>query len=497
DVARSLAYCASPDTWIILILYTLSGFIITSSYFSTIAQEEPITNMFERPSGHYIDVRQLNQKNIFIVLYVVTLSTKYVASYLNGKRHILKIDRVQQSLFYEMKGNLITIFRSSAKEALVAFFACYIAFIIFSGNIYYYVAHAVGLFDRVLDSPIVGFRWVDLCLFARIVMAGSMTATIWNYVNCLFNATYASTTYTTDPYTNQFDCIITGLAQKDNEMIQASAFNELALLASKSPQKRTELFALIGKEPRQSAWYRIMTHCIRVIGDLRMSINTEYKGVEPVKVPTAPMAKPLEQQLRNRLQFEDDSNIYCAQKQQVREFDDRTSSLFGQVDELMESAPSPGDSPAVQQVKNDALVRMNKVVSFVKNLEVKFGYKGYCEKFYQESRVFEVQRVFKKYQLTMWAIQILGSLVACSVKEDVYGCVQNDISTVLNELLGCYEDVEKYVQKETVQIEEVEAVKKTLEEAVLQIVIAFNDYLHVFNIENRYSHVWKKWSSFQ
>lgn len=66
-------------------------------------------------------------------------------------------------------------------------------------------------------------------------------------------------------------------------MIQASAFNELALLASKSPQKRTELFALIGKEPRQSAWYRIMTHCIRVIGDLRMSINTEYKGVEPGK----------------------------------------------------------------------------------------------------------------------------------------------------------------------------------------------------------------------
>lgn len=48
---------------------------------------------------------------------------------------------------------------------------------------------------RVLDSPIVGFRWVDLCLFARIVMAGSMTATIWNYVNCLFNATYASVSF--------------------------------------------------------------------------------------------------------------------------------------------------------------------------------------------------------------------------------------------------------------------------------------------------------------
>ncbi|KAG1145450.1 hypothetical protein G6F38_005623 [Rhizopus arrhizus] len=469
-ISRILAACASPDSWTILGLYVLSSVITIFSYFSTLVDEEYVNNLFERPTGHYIDVRQLNQKNIFISLYAVLLAAKYTTLYLAKRRHVAKITRVQQPLFYEMRGSMRAILYTSAKEALYVFLTTYIIFIIFSGNIYYRVACAVGVFNRVLDSPIVGFRWVDLYLFTRVILSGTITTTLWNFVNRLFDAIFATTIPVTDAYANQFDCLLNGLTKKDDEMIQATAFNELAQLACKNSKKRVELFSCIGKELQQSVWHRIMTACFQVIGELRMSVDTEYKGIQPVEMPSVPIVKSIEQKPRNRLQFSNDSGLYCTPRKHLNELDDRTGMIFGQVNELIESIPSPTNSPIVQQEKNDALAKINKVISILKTVEIKIGCKGYFSKFYEESRVARIQYVFRKHQLIIWAVQILGSLTAASYKEDSYGYVQNDISNVLNQLLGCFEDVEKYVQKETVAIEEIEAVKKALEEAILQII---------------------------
>lgn len=132
--------------------------------------------------------------------------------------------------------------------------------------------------------------------------------------------------------------------------------------------------------------------------------------------------------------------------------------LFFQAGELVESA-TPSADPIIREARNELSTRVNKIAGFLKTLEMKTGYKNYFIKLYQESRVARIQEVFKKYQLIVWAVQILGSLTAASLKEDSYGYVQNDLSTVLNQLLGCFEAIEKYMQKETIVVEEVEAVK--------------------------------------
>ena len=132
--------------------------------------------------------------------------------------------------------------------------------------------------------------------------------------------------------------------------------------------------------------------------------------------------------------------------------------LFFQAGELVESA-TPSADPIIREARNELSTRVNKIAGFLKTLEMKTGYKNYFIKLYQESRVARIQEVFKKYQLIVWAVQILGSLTAASLKEDSYGYVQNALSTVLNQLLGCFEAIEKYMQKETIVVEEVEAVK--------------------------------------
>ncbi|KAI9243875.1 nucleoporin protein Ndc1-Nup [Sporodiniella umbellata] len=492
QMAHLLAMVASPDTWLTWVCYVLSGFITISSYFATIPKEESIVRIFERPTGHYIDVRQLNQKNIFITLYILLLSAKYVAFHFAKNKNQLHVRRARQPLFFELRGHLKSMVHVSAKEALSTFLITYVTFLIFSGNIYYSIAFTVGKFNRVLDSPIVGFRWVDLYLFTRIIKGGMMTLVLWNFVHCLFDAIFSS--MTSIPQAKPFECILTGLSQTKDELAQAAAFNELALIASKDATQRIELFTSIGKELNQTVWYRIMKQCFHVIDDLRRSINPEYQGLQPVPAPEVFIQKPLEKKRRHQLQFSEEQDIYSPQKGQVREYDDRTSTLFGQADEWMESVPV--DHPVVQQATHQAWIKLNRFVAILQKIELKMGYKGYFEKFYQESRVTEVKRLFRKTPLIMWAIQILGSLIACSAKEDSYGYVQSDISDVLNHLLGCYVDIETYIKREGVQLEEVEAVKKTLEEAILQIVITFNDYLSVFVIESRYKPLWERFSSF-
>lgn len=77
-----------------------------------------------------------------------------------------------------------------------------------------------------------------------------------------------------------------GLANKEDTNIQASAFNELAQLACKEPENRVELFSNIGKDLRESVWYHVMTQCFRVIEELRLSIDSEYKGIQPGTMKT-------------------------------------------------------------------------------------------------------------------------------------------------------------------------------------------------------------------
>ncbi|RCH95754.1 hypothetical protein CU097_012261 [Rhizopus azygosporus] len=494
-IARILATYTSPDTWTITGLYTLASLITVRSYFSLLLDEEYVNDIFEQPTGHYIDVRQLNQKSIFVALYAVVLAVKYSICYLEKRRHVAKITRVQQPLFYELKGNITTVLHTSVKEASCSFLITYAIFIVFSGNIYYHMAYTLGRFNRVLDSPITGFRWINLYLFTRTILAGIITTSVWNIANRLFDAIFTRTVQATQPYNNRFELILDGLANKEDTNIQASAFNELAQLACKEPENRVELFSNIGKDLRESVWYHVMTQCFRVIEELRLSIDSEYKGIQPVEAPVVPIIKPTEQKLRNRLQLADDTNIYVTPKKQLYELDDRTSTLLFQTGELVESV-TPSADPIIREARNELSTRVNKIADFLKTLEMKTGYKNYFIKFYQESRVARIQEVFKKYQLIVWAVQILGSLTAASLKEDSYGYVQNDLSTVLNQLLGCFEAIEKYMQKETIVVEEVEAVKMALEEAILQIVITFNDYLNVFKIENKYQTIWGRFSHF-
>lgn len=161
-------------------------------------------------------------------------------------------------------------------------------------------------------------------------------------------------------------------------------------------------------------------------------------------MPTTTVKSVEPQQIRNRLQFTD-GDIFATHKQTYSDLDDRTGSIFNQVSDHLDGVQSTLPSVDTYTEKTWSLINQSYIIKLLKEIEIHIGSVGLLQSIYAETVTRRIQSVFNKYQLTVWAIQSLGSLTAASLNEDPYGYVQNDISNVLNHLLGCLVDVEKYL----------------------------------------------------
>ncbi|KAI8094596.1 nucleoporin protein Ndc1-Nup [Thamnidium elegans] len=505
NIAEFLSVCTSSDNLLILAAHIISSLVVICSYFSWIMEEKYTLNFLLQPPGHYLGARQLNQEKIFIYLYAFILGFNYTVDFLVNRNFVVKINNVQQPFDYEIKNSLGTVLCKSAMRALRSFRNTYVIFVICNGSIYYFVARIFGSYYRVLDSPIVGFRWIDIHLFLRLIVAGILTTTVFNLSNRIYDAIYSYTLPYTDPYANQFECLIQGLSNKEHDLIRAVAFSELALLSNKRPDKRKALFNVVGNELHENAWYKIMTQCLLVIDDIRTKIDIEYNGVQPVATPT-PVAKPVEQTISNRLTFSNGPIFTETKKNQVY-YDDRTSSIFSEVSELAENIPAHLPQPETVITSSIGCLKKSVVVDMIKSLEFRFGSIGVLESVYADTVLRRMQTVFNKYQLVIWAVQSLGSLTSGSLKEDAYGFVQNDIEHILNSLLACLVQVEKYVQSPPTGYKklldqhlipgEVEAVILALKEAIYQITTTFSSYTENFKIDNKHANKWNSFLNFQ
>lgn len=191
-----------------------------------------------------------------------------------------------------------------------------------------------------------------------------------------------------------------------------------------------------------------MVQCSVVINEFRTKIDIEYNGVKSVTAAPVPViTKPVEEQkIHNRLKFSN-GDIFTDNKKKY-DYDDRTCSIFHEAHELAteyvpDDLTTKAQTYAIKKIHNAIDQR---IVKMVMNLESVFGCKGLLKYYYADTYDRRVQMVLNQYQLLIWAVQSLGSLTAASLKEDPYGYVQNDIGNVLNHLLGCLVDVEKYEQ---------------------------------------------------
>ncbi|KAL9546181.1 hypothetical protein MBANPS3_006792 [Mucor bainieri] len=504
-LAELIINWTSLDNMLLFVIHSVLTTFVVRHYFSWVMGEKYTHDILLQPAGHYSGARQLNQENIFITVYCIILAFGYTVRYVARRSHVVKINNVQQPLFEDVKTSFATVLCTSAMTAINYLIVACITYCIFRSSIYYFLACFFGIWYRVLDTPIAGYSWFSLHLFLRLVVAGTAAMCTFNVTNRIYDAAYSFTLPVSDQCVNQFDGLVEGLSEAKIRA-KVAAFSELAAL-TKSPEKRVELYRTVGKELQDNAWYKIMNQCFNVINELRSAIDVEYNGVKPVEAP-APVNKPVEpQQVRNRIEISN-ANIFVSTTKQVELLDDRTSTIFTDVAEQVEAWPPSVNTVSAYTNHVWLKVKKSQIIEMLQRLELQVGRAGYFSALYMNSVTRRIQTVFNKYQLVVWAVQSLGTLAATSVEEDPYGFVQNDLVSVLNQLLGCLVEVEHYLQAppaaysnwlkdDNVLIEESEAVVLALREAIYQIRIQFSDYVRAIQVDRKYSAKWERFLEHQ
>ncbi|KAF7727285.1 hypothetical protein EC973_007801 [Apophysomyces ossiformis] len=414
----------------------------------------------------------------------------------------------QQPIHIELKTNIATLTHNAFKWALHIFKYTYVAFIFFHGTLYYGIANIFGTYTKVLASPVIGFRWVDMYLFIRLVMAGSLATFCWEIMDRIFDVFYSMSYPVHDPTANYYDHLIAGLQLDKNAMIQASAYYELAELSCRRSEKRALLYTQINKDLSTSAWSRISAECLRVINDLRATIDKEYHGNRKAAVPVA-APKPIVPPSVNRIELVE-MDVFTTPKPAMAYLDDRTGSLFTNVTTLAETPDvyTPPLSVVTEKVRKT--MASPKVASFIKRVELKAQKWQWVKEFYAETRIRKVRQVFNNLPVLLWAVRSVGSLTSASLKEDPYGYVQRDIGHVLDTLLGCLSDVQSYIRSPPEEykklssgftgkavLNEPEALVMALREAIYQIRVTFKDYLDGITVQKKYAATWQRFIDFQ
>ncbi|KAI8890188.1 hypothetical protein K501DRAFT_319881 [Backusella circina FSU 941] len=494
------------SNWILTVFYSLTSYFTIRWYFSYILKVNYARHLYQQPPGHFSGANQLNLECIFIFLYSLAIGVAFTVDFICRERSIIRLNNVQQPIYQDIKTSIATIVSDALRLSAKTFGICYILFVFTKSIIYYSFAYLFGTFSRVLDSPVVGFHWLNLYLFYHLIFGGALTLSAWNITHRLFDVIFPNTVAITDPFANQYDCLIDGLSPTNKDLVRCSAFSELAVLACQRPEKRVELFNYVKNDIKESAWYRIMSECILVIQELETGINAEYNGPKPVTQP-APVTKPDELITAKRVQLVQNSNIYHVDKKQVPYLDDRTGLLFNTAAQLAYNE-IPSAYPTVEKMAESARKNVveSQIIKLIRAIELKTGDRsGVCQSILANTVTRRVQDVFRKYQLVICAIQSLGSLTAASVNEDQMGYVQYNIGSVLDTLLGLLELVEKFVKTppaeylklnnggERVVLEEPTAIIRALQEAIYQIVGSFSQYTDGFSVNEKYQ---QKWQSF-
>ncbi|KAI8331917.1 nucleoporin protein Ndc1-Nup [Chlamydoabsidia padenii] len=508
-----MAAFRNPDYYFTTLCYGLAGVVMIELYFSTLLEESYTSTWFIYPPGHRAYAKELNMERLFITFYGLVLGIGYSLKGIFEERYILRIPPVQEPKLWAIKVTMSTLIHWSWKYAGMVFLGSYLVFITTNSIVYYMVAPFVGIFwSGLLASPVMGFRWYDLYLIIRMVMAGSFITCQWLVADRVFDVFFAITLdiSRSSPQPNQ--CLLDGLQNKqERTVIRSMAYQELVKVATKEPARRRALFLDTNHSFTASAWKSITDECILLLDDLRLRLANEYTTTD--KKPFDPFdnyqsssekKRQIQQQQSTtirRVQLVENGDILARlDDTNGSRLDDRTPGLFLSDPSLLDqtSYTSSWDTSSCPQDDDKwaMLPRLlvkdgwNRIGQFrwIKNMSI--------ITIDQKTRV-----LFSNSPDLTCAIQALGGLTASSLNEDPYGYVQYDIPKILDALVGTLVDVEHFINSPPESYHslprllqdpgvwtEPNSVIRALNDSIYEIVLTFREYMDEvkFKVEKKY-----------
>ncbi|KAG2216646.1 hypothetical protein INT45_010786 [Circinella minor] len=505
---------SSSDTWLTIIFHILSGVAIVRSYFRTLCGDTYNTSLFVHPHGDRYGLRQLNEDSLFINVFAGTLGLYFAVKYIKDNNNVMHIPSVRQPPSMALKLSTATVVFESMKSTAYVFGFTYIAFMIFGGLVYRVAADLAtfanffGMFRSILYAPVVRFSWYDLIMLTRMYLGGCIAMISWNMGDRVLDVYFAVQEVITNDYKNAYECLITGLKDDKDPFVQATAFSELAEIATKRPTGRIGLFNDMGTNSNNTAWIQVSRECMNVLNTLRKNISIEYTGVKPA-VASAPVRKE-EVAPPNQIKL-NDMDVFSKPKTDPIILDDRTGSLFTPSSTHNIGSTRSILTPLQQQEQQQQMVApKHKMFTLLQNAQKWVAQVPYVQEMSKVTAEQKIRQIFSNYPVLLWSTQSLGSLTAASINEDPFGLVQRDIGKVLDTLLASVIDIERLVRTPPasyknlphgysgdVMLMEPEIVLLALREAIYQIVTSFRGYTDEIQVSKQYAEKWESFVEFR
>ncbi|KAI7865621.1 nucleoporin protein Ndc1-Nup [Spinellus fusiger] len=480
--AHLLLLITAPDTWIVTGLYVTCASCILYYYLGHVLGDTYTHPLFVYPYGHHEGVRQLNQEAIFVALYGVALGVCFSFKCLCEKRSLIQFYPSKENKYVAMGTGLIEAGLAGFHLAKRVFLYCYGVHFVLNDTLYYYIAEFFGMYARILDAPINGFRWYDVYLMGRMLMGGAMTVALWEMSDTIYKTCFETIEPLSEPYANAFECLLSGMKEKD-PLVQVMAYAELARRISKSPERRQHLFATVGQNGLEdSAWRQLSTECIHT---LTTYLNTLTKGVPSTLDPVLP-PRPLLPDPVQRIQLLT-KNITAAPLSESVYLDDRSCQIFTKVTHLA-TGPSLPPSDVSDKAQKLLLYSADRLVSqLMQSVVHRVQHWPWIHRWNTASIQPQHRAAYGHGYVLLFAIESLGSLLAASREEDTYGYVQKDIEKVLNVLVAVLAATEAAEESN-----ELEFLVASLKQAIYTLRVTFSDCLEDIRIERKNASHWKR-----
>ncbi|CAO3664080.1 unnamed protein product [Umbelopsis ramanniana] len=500
------------NTWLSILPYTISGFILTRMYMNVLHDEKYTEDLLIYPQGNRYGARQLNEQNIFLSMFGLVLGTVYGARRIMNDRNLIKFPAVQQAKRHVVKSQIATIAHSSAHFSLRVIVGNYILYLVFRRTIYWHGAHIAGLFTKMLDTPIVSFGWLNVYLFLQLFLSGVLTTFSWNLFDQLYDVFLTQPLLVSQLATDANSCLLSGLQMHQKPFIQALAYSELARISKSEPPRRAAIYNDIGTDNAVSAWKKISQECMKTIDEVKNIVIAEYKrpdinpspitnGADIVAEKTVNIKRisPIEQEM-----FTSRASRKPLMAYQDEDVEDRTGDILRSIAELPKMLPvthskatTVADSFNLEDPKKELEGWVARIHGYIRQWPI-------WNQVFARGLVRKVQSLFPSSQITLYAIESLSNLTSASLKEDEYGLVQRDIPAVIDCMLGCLQEVESLMYNppaaysaltassdSRITIREPLQIINALKSGLYQIIIEFEPYLSEFKVQPKYAAKWQ------
>ncbi|CAO3623541.1 unnamed protein product [Cunninghamella blakesleeana] len=492
------------DHIILITIYCFSSCILVQHFFVLFQQHSSYKEMYIYPPRQRYGVPQINPDRLFIIFYGFILGLLYTVKRIVYQRWVIELEVVQDHPFFLIKLHLRNILKTSMKWASFVFFLSYVLHIFCKKTLYYFFVQIFSTYTKVLDAPIIGFKWWDMFLFFKMIIIGFVICCSWEFTDRLVDACFSRVDNFTLDYSNTFECLLDGIRFKKDGRIQGFAIAQLVQISSKNANKRKLLFDAIQNNYSNSTWFHLKNELISNIEELRNNIKKEYpvNKNQDKKNMTAKAEEQVKKHADKIVKLKE-SDVYKRKKIQPKELDDRTSLLLKDISiKTTDTLPSSDiQLDKVKQQLSEYTVN-SKTGIILKNSQIRWGVSDIMQALSQNTLNRRIEKVFIKQNNVIWSIQALGNFLVSSMKEDSYGHVQRDISPIVNTMLGCLLDVENYIKqppkdynhlatpKNDVFLSGPYFVHLALKNAINEIKFTFKDHIQAIKIDDKYVEKW-------